>query len=375
MSEQFKLGGIFTTVSVIITGVLGGLQGCSNGDPFVQELNPPAVTTTSTGATISGSAVKGLLTGADCIATNTAGIELYSSVGNESPCTSSRGRYSFQLLSNPTTPVVVTLQARTSMTQMLCDFPAGCGNGVAFGESLDLSNDFSLRAVVPTIPSTVTTQEVNISPWTEVATARAISSASSLSSVTTTQVESAYLEVASVLNNVLSLEGTSDEFDGNFFSIDLVDLAAPDQDDDIDSGEERSATLMSLASASLFNLVDTTNTSITSVVQNLSSAFSSDGEFNVNDTATGIADDNGIDLADIITGVGGVVQDIQSVLQPNAVTQLATFLNTSDLTTELSSIKSAADTLAELKESVVNVELDTTKPVNLIELAGESDFS
>ncbi len=324
---------------------------------------------------ISGTVVKGVLRNADCIATDTAGNELYSSVGETSACTNSRGRYSFQLLSNPTTPVVVTIQARTG-TQMLCDYPSGCGNGVDFNNPLDLASDFSLRAVVPSISTTARTQQVNVSPWTEIATARAVSTATTLSSLTTTQVQSAYTEVASVLNNVLSLEGNAnDAFDGNFFSIDLVDLANPDQDTDIDSGEERKATLLSLASASLFNLVDTagtTNTNITSVVQNLATSFQSDGKFNVNDTAANIDLTDTVNLASIVSGISNVAQNIQSRLSTTATTSLQSLLNVDDLSTELANIENEAINLAAEKEAVVDADNDPTEP-QPIDTDGDDD--
>ncbi len=363
MNKRVKSIGFVATI-----GLAGLIEGCAKGDSHVLGIDSPSFS----GATITGQAVKGLLSGADCVALSSdLTTELYSSVGNASACTDANGAYSFQLPSNPTGPVVVEMRARSG-TAMLCDFPDGCGSGVAFGQSLTLDSSFRLRAVVPQILSTATSQEVNISPWTEVAASRAIALAGTNTPISTTNVDTANLEVAGVLNNMLGLEGATNSFDANFFTLNLVDVTSPVNDSTVSAAENQLGTLMSMASASLFDLIDTSaNTSIESIVTNLANAFDDDGEFNVNDTATNInSSDNGIDLADILTGIAEVALDLSNSTNTTIQTNLDSLLGT-DLV--LTTLQTQLTALSETKNSVTDQNNDPTAPVDP-QLASASDL-
>ncbi len=349
MNKSFK--NLMQNIGLVTAAVATvAIQGCADGTSHVQGIDSPSITTT----TVSGTAVKGVVANADCIvyAADQTTV-LYTSVGNTDPCTDANGDYSVELDSEPTGAVIVQLLARTGTT-MTCDFPDGCGNGVAFGGSLSLGSSFSMRAVVPSI--TGTTVEVNVTPWSEVAAARAISQAGSGNAITAAQVESATLETAAVLNNLLGLEGSSDAFGAELLSIDPVNLASPSS---VGSDEDKKGSLLSLASSALFDLIDTgSNTSIEAVVTNLGAAFT-DGEFNVNDTATNIASDSGIDLADVLTGISEVATELSTVLTSDATTTLNTLLGSD---TDLTQVATEAESFASEKNSVTDQEADPTKP-------------
>lgn len=361
MGKLTKLG---TVVAVI--SATAYLQGCSSGDSFVQELDPG-----SSGATVSGTAAKGLLSNADCTVTDTAGNTLYTTVGTDTACTGVDGQYSIPLVVNSSTPVVVTITTRADTT-MVCDDPAGCTGGVAFGDPVSsLGSDFTLRAIVPSVSSTQTTLNVSVTPWTEVAAARAIAEAGgSTAAVTAASTQTAYREVASVLNNILSLEGSDDAFDENFFDIPIPDLSSPSTDSVSNAEDQRRAALLSIATGSLLKL---TSDSVTpaNVVTNLANAFSADGEFNVNTTADNIASGDQVDLTSIVTNIATTASTLVTALASDTegTTALTTLLggSGSDLTTVLTEVQTAAEELAEEKAAVTDANQDPTKPQPIID--------
>lgn len=375
MGNLTKLGGVIAAISMTAY-----LQGCSSGDSFVKELDPG-----SSGATINGSAAKGLLANADCVASTVSGTVLYSSVGMPTPCTGVDGRYSFQLFSNPTTPVVVNIVARAGETTMKCDDPDGCPGGVAFGGDVtDLGDDFSMRAIVPSVSELVsesnTPVDISVTPWTEVAAERAITLATqaggSGAQVTAEQTREAYRSVASVLNNVLSLENDPDNaFNENFFSIPVPDLTAPSTGAVSNAADRKRAALLSIATGALLKQTNDTVKPST-LISNLATSFKDDGVFDVNDTADNRAGD-AINLEAVVRNIASTAGSLSTALSTN--TEGTQALNEllggtgSTLTTTLSTIEESATELADKKDAVENQEEDDTAPVEVTP-ATESDF-
>lgn len=363
MANLTKVG-----VAIAVISTAAYLQGCSSGDSFVQELTPGGVDSGPSGAFLDGTLAKGLLSFADCTVEDVAGNVLFTSVGAADACSDANGVYRIQLEFNPTSPIINTVTTRTT-TRMTCDDPAGCAGGVAFGGAVEsLGDNFTLRAVVPSVDPNATSLNVSVNPWTEIATARVISEAGSVAAVTEAATQTAYREVASVLNNILSLEGTDDEFDGNFFDIPLPDLSNPSTDSVSNAEDQRRAALLSIASGSLLKL---TSDSVTpaAVITQLTDSFSSDGEFNVNDTATNIEAGDAINLASIVTNVATTVSTLATELASNTdgTAALETLLGVSDLETGLAEIESDAEELAEEKTEVADADQDTTKPQPVID--------
>ncbi len=334
-------------VSLAVMSLALGLQGCGGGDSHVKNIASPV--DNSVAASLVGTAVKGVIANADCVVTAADQTTvLYTSVGKTTACTDANGAYTIELDTVPTGPVILELLARTGTT-MKCDYPTGCGTAI-FGEDVALGSDFSLRAIVPSVSGT-TLNQVNVTPWSELAAARAIFETDG-GTLVAADVQSAQLDVAAILNNLLGLEGSADAFGSDLLSIDPINLNAPTG---TATSETKRGSLLSLASASLFSLVGGSFTDIEAVIKGLVAAFEEDGEFNVNDSATTGLDGTNIDLADMLTSIASTASNLPS--------EIATTINTLlGSGTTLTSIANEATSFAELKEAVVDAAQDSTKP-------------
>jgi len=370
MEKVIKKSGLVAAV-----GLAAALQACSSGDSLVENLDPG-----SSGATITGTAVKGVLSDADCVATTTTGTTLYTSVGRTAACTSSTGSYNIPLMYNPTTPVLVEIRSRSS-TAMKCDLPAGCAGGVAFGGDVSTSNlgsGFSMRAMVPSVTSNATSLTTNVNAFTDMAVNRAETVAGGVTGITSTTANDSYGEVASLLNNVLSTEGTSDAFTSSFYSVPATDMTNPTTEG-VDavatsigvntSTLRRQSALLSIASGSLLNLANDSKT-VDSVLDDLSNSFSSDAQIDVNTTASNIAGDT-VNLASIVRNIATTVSGLETSLTSNTtgLTALNTLLGSTSVTEGLTSIQTAAETLADQKDAVTDANLDPTAPLPVVSSA------
>lgn len=335
----------------VLSSVLG-LQGCSDGDSHVSQIASPAAVAA---ASLSGTAIKGVVANADCKVFNANQVQIFSTVDRAEPCTDANGAYDIELPTMPTGPVILELVARTG-TSMKCDFPAGCGNGVAFGSDITLGSTFTLRAIVPSVAEI---NEVNVTPWSELAVARVLAQATAGTPIVAANVQTAALEVAAILNNLLGLEGSADAFGSDLLTISPVNLNAPSTGSA--TSETKKGSLLSLASASLFNLVGGSFTNIESVITGLGNAFEVDGQINVNDTAEGIAADQGFDLAAILDSIATTATGLTTV-DSTIANRLNTLLGS---TTNLADVASEATSFSELKKAVADVDADTTKPLTI----------
>lgn len=114
------------------------------------------------------------------------------------------GRYSLRIDPNAGYqggPVLFELTA-TEDTRMVCDVPAGCGDGVEFGEDVSL-DDFKLQAIVPSVESGKTIS-VQITPFTTMAARRALADDAGVSDHSVNNANSAVSQILGV--SVLTTE-------------------------------------------------------------------------------------------------------------------------------------------------------------------------
>lgn len=306
------------------------LHGCSEDKERAENLtisgSKPKPAASSSGVKLSGTVMKGTISSADCVATTTTGRELYSSMTQAEPCTDDRGRFSFTLSDVPTEPLLLTIKARVG-SRMTCDHPAGCGE-TTFGEATRVTPGLSIRAMLARVESSAGEAELNVTPWSDMAVARAIEMANGdVKQVTAQQLEEAHNSVSDVLNTVLSLHGTADAFDSSYNTVDPVDLIAPEKDIDVDVSDERKGTLLTIASASLLKLMEHSNfNSVEQVVRLVSTDFE-DGELNVNGDAGGIDPLEVVSIVSISASIAEVSQGLKTELTDARGESLAAFLN------------------------------------------------
>lgn len=177
--------------------------------------------------------------------------------------TDNSGRYNLTLDGNyEGGPVLLELSADGSATKMVCDVSAGCSDGANtanFGQELTLSNNFKMRAIIPPVGNG-TSISAQITPFTEMATARLEKLTVAGGTVDATSVNNANAEVSQIVGlNILTVEP--------------VDITAP-------SGSETNEQLVYAAfSAGAGSLI---SADMTQGMQDIDDAFS-DGILSVTD--------------------------------------------------------------------------------------------
>lgn len=348
-----------TKIKPIVSALAGvaiaiSSQGCGRGDNHVKALET-AGATDLTSITMDGRAVKGILIHADCIVNDTTG-EIYSTVGRSTACTDDKGNYSIYLRKVPKWPIVVTLKGRSGTT-MICDNPAGC-NGTPFGSQLAVS-DISMRAISAT--PTGRSLSVNVTPYTEMATARALNANGGAlgSAINDAAVKKALGETAGIINNLLGLEGTKNALGADFFKVDPGNIAAPS------SSLTKQGILMNILSAALLSM-DSTKTP-QQILDQLTADFKSDGQLNVNAHASNIASADKFDMTTLLSKIAAVANSLGSTLGTAGAKQVNDILGTGTGADSLSldKIKTDADDLKKQKDAVADANNDPTKPVAL----------
>lgn len=172
-------------LSLAIATTLTITAGCGGGSS-----SGGSTPATTTNATLTGTAAKGIIqygvvTAVELNANGTDGAV----VGTAK--TDAKGQYSLTLGDNYTGGVVRLRISAETGTKMKCDAFDGCGDGNGFGSAIDLSEGFSLDAVVQPTGSTVKAQ---ITPLTHMAAARAVASGT----VNAETVQNAISEVNSI---------------------------------------------------------------------------------------------------------------------------------------------------------------------------------
>jgi len=169
---------------------------------------------------VSGSAVKGIISGGTITVTDSAGatVPLVSST-----TTAADGAYSLvfteaAIAAGISAPLTVTIDGTGA--SMICDIDndgtdddcaIGDGTFAAFGASYPLPAGFTMRGLVATIPSSTTTLNpvvtVNVSPATELATTLALASAAG-SALTADDVNTAGSQVLGLIQTITGVDMT-----------------------------------------------------------------------------------------------------------------------------------------------------------------------
>lgn len=209
------------TRSVLFTAMaaVGLTQGCScsdDDDPVV--VNPPAGET----ITISGMAAKGLVLGGVVNVHPIVNGVLQTPVTSSATTTDSvDGSYAVTIQNYDGNPFVVRVTTDEN-TQMRCDLPNGCGGNSTFGGTVPLNDaSFTLDAVVPPIPSSQNSTNVNLSVLTDTA-AEVVFSALNASPPDTT-LES----ISNLVRESNSRVANRFRVTGDLTSLPVVDLTNP----------------------------------------------------------------------------------------------------------------------------------------------------
>jgi len=332
------------------------LHGCSDDNEGADNLSistkAPAARRSSGETSLSGVVMKGVIQNADCVVTSASEGELYNSTNEPQPCTNDRGRFAFSFDGRPSGPVMLTIKARAG-SRMLCDHPRGCDQ-TRFGDQAKITMGFAMRAMLPQLEGAGDT-EVNVTPWSDMATARAlVLGGESFAGVTPDMVQRAHVGVADILNTILSLHGTNDAFDYNFVSVDPVNIGAPEKDIDVDVVDERKGALLSIASAAVLKLMDDSNfNSVEQVVRLVSTDFE-DGVLNVNRDAEGTDQLEVIAISTMAEGIADVSKGLLKAMDEKRGQSLAAFLKKPTFQEAMDDVYAKSSKLAAALNAVTN---------------------
>ncbi|MBV1873558.1 MAG: hypothetical protein KUG80_02185 [Gammaproteobacteria bacterium] len=233
-------------------------SGCSSKS---NNSTPPAEITKST---LSGTAAKGIIQNGliKAIELKSDGSDL-AEVG--STTTDNKGHYELKLDDNYQGGVVRMLVSAGPTTKMKCDAFAGCGDGIDFGDSLDLEEGFELSSIVAPTKETV---NVQITPLTHMAAARALSTAT----VDASPVANAISEVNQIVGADIMANEAPD-------ITDAASIAAA-------TSEAKQLALFNAGLAQLLIVGDgDIQTNMETNLEDLASAFE-DGQFDATDDVT-----------------------------------------------------------------------------------------
>ncbi|MBL4607635.1 MAG: hypothetical protein JKY01_07395 [Pseudomonadales bacterium] len=193
-----------------VTAAVAFSSGCSDSKHNSAPASADVTKSTLTGTAAKGIIQLGIVTAVELDA---SGSDV-AAVGTTK--TDSKGHYSLKLGDNYTGGVVRLRISADADTRMTCDAFDGCGGTSAFGDDVSLPTGFSLDAVIKPTGDSV---NVQITPLTHMAAARAVSSGS----VNADTIASAISEVNQIvgvnimeteivdITDVSSLSGASDE--------------------------------------------------------------------------------------------------------------------------------------------------------------------
>ncbi|WP_369856076.1 hypothetical protein [Candidatus Thalassolituus haligoni] len=287
-------------------------------------------TETVTRVSLTGLAVKGILTGADITVTSLNGSTEYGTT-----TTNATGRYTLAEMDIPSdVPVKVTMTTNSS-TQVKCDAAGGCtwgGNSYTFGQFYDYDNaDFKLTAILPSYGSE-TAKTLMVTPVTHLAATRA--AAAYPSGATAAEVTAVNKATATLLG------------------LDNVDITNTSPAD-ITSSDSASANIDSQKYGAIVAAIATVasrkNTDIANVVNSLAADYS-DGGVVINSS-----DENAVDLEDVFAGAADAAEEAGTNLGATGVA-IATEYHLDELEASV-----AAEDEEEVAEVVVEDET-TTEP-------------
>lgn len=243
---EFKKLALAIAISTALTACGGGGGSSSSDSP-------------SSSYTVSGTAAKGIIQKGIVTAEEYVGTD-WKAVGNTT--TDDNGKYTLALSGYTGGPLRIKITADSSTT-MKCDDASGCGDTATFGQSIALSNDFSMAAILPSVSST-TLSDVPVTPYTNMAAHLAENSLATAA------------DKSAAVNTALSTVTTMVGF--NVATTPVVDITADDFSTTATEDEQRAAAM----SAALMNFTDE-STSVNDVLANLAKALDDDGRLGEND--------------------------------------------------------------------------------------------
>ena len=238
-------------LSLLAAGVmLAGLTACSSSSS--DDNNGGGSTAQS--VPVTGTAAKGILLGAyveACVSTDCLDPIATATTSRDD------GSYTLNIPANNAGTLVIRVSQQPG-AKMICDVPAGCGNGVSFGQPADMESGLSLRSVT-TVDASATTVEAHVSPLTELVTAAAIESRGGLGTLNADAVSKGSVAVRKLL-------GLGDGKD--LTQIKPVDITKPEA-----ANADTAALQLSLLAAAFADTNGTTNGTIKEKIESFTQAI------------------------------------------------------------------------------------------------------
>ena len=293
----------------LLAAVTVAVAACSSGSSNHRSITSPSDGSGTT-ATITGTAAAGIISGATVSAFAISGGSVGSTaIGTGT--TGSDGTYSVDIEDHEGA-VKVVITAGTSTT-MVCDAPEGCGS-TAFGQSVSLSSNFSLSAMLPSVTAD-DTATAHITPLTHMAAVFA----EEQSSISATVIEQAQTQLQSAMGISFNILETAP-----------VDITDTDNLDDISEDQ----LTYSLYTAAVAGLAESEGSSGASFAANLDTVLTSLAEdFTENDgqlfqAASTTAGTDQVTLSEIFEAALSVIEAVEEtatnagVTLPTTVTQI-----------------------------------------------------
>jgi len=254
--------------------------------------------------TVSGDVAKGIVVNGvvSIYPITSSSIDTTSLLGTGT--TDSTGHYdSVELTGYDGGPIAVRVTAASDdTTSMVCDLSNGCGDGVAFGEMLTLSDtDFSLDAIVPSVDDM--SPSVNVSVLTNVASGVALQ----------TLMMDNTADVTTAINNANTSVANRFGLTGNVTQLPIIDVTNPNTVATTDS-----ATLQyNLFNAAIVQSVLTDNNMLS--LQQSVSSFANQWLTNGGLADTESEGSAGVTLSNILRDASQVINSIETTAQANMV--------------------------------------------------------
>jgi len=307
--------------SILTIAIASALTACGGGggdsSPTTSSSSPSSSPSVSTGSTVSGTAVKGIIRNGVVTAYAVSNGSVDRSRELATTTTDANGKYSLVLPLDYEGLVKVEISAAPD-TVMVCDISSGCGTA-AFGATLPLESDFNMGVVV-TDAKPNTTISTPITPLTHMAAGLA-----EKAGISADQVNESNTQVANLFNlNSITL-------------YELIDVTDPDALAAA-SPEAQKASL--LAAALMEAALDTTGgEDFSTGLDKLTNDFvSNDGQLVTNDTDAGEI----ISLEDILSAESSVLAKAKQHAADNGKTINITAVE-SDLNLLLAELPEQAD--------------------------------
>ncbi len=290
--------------------------------------------------TLSGVAAKGIVVGGIVNVHPIVNGAIDTNATFVTSTTGDGGDYNVTIDDYDGSPFVVRITTADTTT-MRCDLASGCGDGISFGDDVPLTDSaFNLDAVVPPIPQSEPSANINLSVLTDTATQVALST---IVVESTTAAE----EIAQIISNANTSVANRFGIVGDVTTLPVVDLTdmasvSAASDDAIQYNLYNAAIVEALIS-------DDSSLSITSAVQTFANQFAND---------EGIADREENDSTSIT--LSEILQESSNII--NEINEFATEVG---IDVNLNQLQTIIDTNRELAD------MGSTEPTNGIPTDGD----